>query len=57
MSGHSLGTDLLDEFGPSEDVKNALGILYLGSSLTPRHPLLSRFYAYVLIFVPSSSWC
>jgi hypothetical protein len=32
--GHSLATDLLEEFGPDDDVRDALGILYLGGADT-----------------------
>jgi hypothetical protein len=28
--GHSLVTDLLEEFGPDDDARDALGLLYLG---------------------------
>ena len=27
--GHSLSTDLLDEFGPTDDVRDAVAVLYL----------------------------
>jgi hypothetical protein len=35
--GHSLATDLLDEFGPNGDVRDALAVLYSGKIFNAMH--------------------
>jgi hypothetical protein len=34
---HSLVTDLLDEFGPNDDVRDALAVIYSGEILRAMH--------------------
>ncbi|KIM19581.1 hypothetical protein M408DRAFT_31099 [Serendipita vermifera MAFF 305830] len=51
--GHSLATDLLDEFGPSDDVMDTLGILYLVGSDTTASAIMAFINA-ILLF-PSVS--
>ena len=34
---HSLVTDLLDEFGPNEDVRDALAVIYSGEIFKAMH--------------------
>jgi hypothetical protein len=38
--GHCLATDLLDEFGPNDDVRDALAILYSGEVAKCTHEAL-----------------
>ena len=37
--GHSLATDLLDEFGPNDDARDALAVLYSGKIFTAGIPI------------------
>ncbi|KIM28309.1 hypothetical protein M408DRAFT_23713 [Serendipita vermifera MAFF 305830] len=46
--GHSLATDLLDEFGPSEDVMDTLGILYLVAADTTTSAITAFINALLL---------
>lgn len=46
--GHSLATDLLDEFGPSDDVMDALAILYFAGSETTSAAVMAFINALLL---------
>ncbi|KIM28310.1 hypothetical protein M408DRAFT_308234 [Serendipita vermifera MAFF 305830] len=51
--GHCLATDLLDEFGPSDDVMDALGTLYFAGSETTAAAVMAFINA--LLFFPEVS--
>jgi hypothetical protein len=42
--GHSLSTDLLDEFGSTDDVRDAVANLYLGEILLILYESISTFF-------------
>ncbi|KIM28320.1 hypothetical protein M408DRAFT_23723 [Serendipita vermifera MAFF 305830] len=46
--GHSLATDLLDEFGPSDDTMDALAVLYLAGSDTTSAAVMAFINALLL---------
>ncbi|KIM28311.1 hypothetical protein M408DRAFT_329417 [Serendipita vermifera MAFF 305830] len=46
--GHSLATDLLEEFGPSDDVMDTLGILYLVGADTTASSIMAFINALLL---------